>query len=453
MLIIVSSAIVVLMLIQHWLIMRKKETSDDWEKILQRYRLQLRLTIAITIAASVPGTALLLSDYVSHQGLGFQEPLRNAIAEHGLPIPLFVTFFSSALRLFVERTVENSHNLFRNAKELFQSFITPKRLRAISATEDITNTVINPRGDTWFLVLIVSLFVTLVQQILLELGVYRIVYPDSSLAIFLIATFSLLLISIGYPCWIYMTIYIKLTEAHHFSSRATRLFLGALFTNEIPNQVVLIGPPHSGKTTFRLKTPSDTPSFATDVSTTVLMDENDNTLTLTLIDPPGENMGDHLILTTVFRADSLVFVLDLQWLSVESLGDPTNYSLPNWHNLIGGPTNTEEAVKKARTYMNGFQFATHRDGNLLQIEDLFRVRSFVLYLNQKAPDKDVSEILAALDTERLQTLSEHIGERFGVEPEHCCCIVGNAVHAGKAIDLLAFPTSVRASRAAAEAPS
>ena len=181
-------------------------------------------------------------------------------------------------------------------------------------------------------------------------------------------------------------------------------------------------------------------------------------------------MGDHILLASVFRSDILVFVLDLEMFNPAQLRRSTNYTLPEWHNLVIADS-PEEAVRATEFYMRGFALATRRSDmkkseseSLLDARELFRVEAFMLYLNEKPighysqykspPDNDFKSIQRRLteikesiaeQNERWQSLSKEIGARFGVSPDQCCCIAGDgSAHFG--FNLLAYPTDQRVLR-------
>ncbi len=100
-----------------------------------------------------------------------------------------------------------------------------------------------------------------------------------------------------------------------------------------------------------------------------------------IIDAPGENMGDLIILSSAFRADTPVFVVDVNWLDPDALANTFNYRLVNWSNLIAKRAGQSAEIEDANDYLRGFYFATKRDGALIPPENIFKVRSFVFYIN------------------------------------------------------------------------
>ena len=225
------------------------------------------------------------------------------------------------------------------------------------------------------------------------------------LRMFFIATFAVLYVAVGYFLWIYMVLFAKLTQEHHLSGRAARLFLGQLrlFRDLLPRQSVFIGPPHSGKTYVSSqlavrhahRSPNsvsmyDGPTVGIDIRTGAISRQKDSnhpdTYQLTTLDTAGENMGDHLLLASLFRSDALVFILDKEMLDVDAMRDEQNFNLEQWHNLI--VESTMEAVRQTKIYLQGFHLATNRSNNsIISTDDLYRVKSFVLYLNQKPPNR------------------------------------------------------------------
>lgn len=301
------------------------------------------------------------------------------------------------------------------------------------------------------------------------------------LRMFFIAILAVLYVAVGYFLWVYMVLFAKLTQEHHLSGRAARLFLGQLrlFRDLLPCQSVFIGPPHSGKTYISgqlairhaNRSPNqvlmyDGPTAGIDIRTGAISKEGDSNRTdtyqLTTLDTAGENMGDHLLLASLFRSDSLVFTLDKEMLDIDAMRDEKNFTLEHWHNLV--VRSTMEAVRQTKIYLQGFHLATNRsDSSIISTDDLYRVKSFVLYLNQKPLNhysetgsqgktnfEDVQTRLRNINgslgknSKRWQDLSKEIGRRFSVPQENSCCVTGDGT-APHGIHLLAYSTPERLS--------
>lgn len=452
----IGASIVAIMILQHWLVDTKKENANNWPNILHFYRNTMRLAVIVpaffvfgSVIVLIMDTGKLISeimDFFTHKG-----PLTV----------LFLAFFGGVLRLFAERAVGGQEGIFGSLSDLLRSFFAPSKLRADSSIGKISNAMFGPQHDAWFGWLCVSLGVAFLSIVVTD------VLPPSDASIadvtinasssgdgpntllwFIVGLVSVIYVAIGYFLWIYMVLFSKLTEQHHLTSRSARLFLGGLFRDQIPRQTVLIGPPHSGKTHFCKQTGArdaeardNTTRIDIRIGSAFL---DGTTFQLTTLDTPGENMGDHVFLASIFRSDTLVFVLDMNMLDVEQMQTTSNYNVQDWHNFI--VESDEEAIRQTRQYMQGFTLATNRssDGTLFDSEKIFKVRAFTLFLNAKSPEV-FAERRRNLDSNnvRWQALARELGNRFGVPPEDCCCIAGNAGTPGEGLFLLAYSTHSR----------
>ena len=455
----IPTLIVLMMFVQHLLITRQSETPKYWRRTLRRYRRHMRLPRYALILFPASATILLV-DYSSGAQLNVLAQLSDAINRTGPTTVLMVTFFSSVLRLFVERTIGDSRNILSNTRDFMHSHFCPDKLRARTLADDAPKTVLNPRPDAWLLWLGCSLAITLLQYLLdLQFFGSQRAYPvDASglspallLVVGLVAT---TIVCLGYYCWIYTTLFITLTDKHHYTGRVARLFLGDVGNNELPEQALLIGPVLAGKTTFHRQMPGSQASSRPQVAYEIVR-KDEHTVCLYVVDMPGENMGDHLFSTSLIRADSLVLILRAEWFDLRALGDSSNYELDSWHNLIKDCDSRE--ISNVKAYMRGLHFATK--STLVKPKDLFLVRSFVLYMNItfSLDDPSAKRVLSpVLDAWRdFQRLSKRIGDRFGAgeregererERENSCFLVGNATYREHGMDVLFQIPSDRAKR-------
>ena len=419
------------------------------------------------------------------------------VQSNGAVSVMFIAFFAGILRLFAERAVGSERGLVGSLRDLLYSFINPNRLPTESRTPTISGTPFNHRYDAWFAWLCLSLAVTFISTVMgtdlwSQTDTTSVKNPQAEntqeyisamelreLRMFFIAFLAVLYVAVGYFLWVYMVLFAKLTQEHHLSGRAARLFLGQLrlFRDLLPRQSVFIGPPHSGKTYISGQlairhahgSPShvlryDGPTAGIDIRTGAISRQRDNdrtdTYQLTTLDTAGENMGDHLLLASLFRSDALVFILDKEMLDIDAMHDEHNFTLEQWHNLV--VRSTMEAVRQTKIYLQGFHLATNRsDSSIISTDDLYRVKSFVLYLNQKPLNhysetgsqgktnfenvqtrlKKINASLAA-NNKRWQDLSKDIGRRFSVPQENSCCVTGDGT-APNGIHLLAYSTPER----------
>ncbi len=464
----IGAVIIATMFSQHWWISWKAERAS-WTEILNFYRWIMRYAVFVPILLAVVGFLVLIMDEFSKSPRGFVSSVHAFINDNSGPVSvLFIAFFAGVLRLFAERAIGANEKILGSAKDLCRSFFDHKRLSMESSIGRISGGVLGQRHDAWFAWMCLSLAVTLFNAVwetwlnnaapALEAspslnGEHHVNYTNLAVALG-----AVLYVVVGYFLWIYMVLFAKLTQDHHLTSRAARLFLGRLFGDQVPIQSVIIGPPHAGKTFFcNQVAPNATSGPASDSkrdrtatidirngAATLPTEAGEVTYQLSTLDTPGENMGDHILLASIFRSDVLVFVLDRGMFDVESLEDERNYAVQGWHNLI--IDGESEAIRQTSAYMQGFHLATMRSvGGLIESEQLFKVKSFVLYLNQKPTDyhmdqearddrvpENIMEHLKRVDEgldrhqKQWQQLAQEIGRRFGVPREKCCCIGGNA---------------------------
>ena len=486
----IGTAIIAAMLIQHrWIDWRSERAS--WARTLGFYRWIMRAAVLVSILFVFGSAILLAMDYSSRGHFGYVTTLSSFIVDNTGPVSvLFIAFFAGILRLFAERAMGDGKNLWDSVKDILRSFFDYGRLSRESTVGKITSGTLGQKKDAWFEWMCLSLIVTFANALL------DTILPDNSVSnenrpspeailptspnpepgagALAACLASVVYVAIAYFLWIYMVLFAKLTQGHHLTSRAARLFLGGILRDQVPDQSVMIGPPHAGKSYFcrqiagahaSRRAPAEEREYTGRIdirngAVTQVTAAGLTTFQLTALDTPGENMGDHILLASIFRSDGLIFVLDREMLDLEALEEETNYAVPEWHNLI--VETAYEATKQTRAYLQGFHLATSRSGGgLIETEQLYQVKSFVLYLNEKTPAQYLSrepdggrtaeEILshlgkvrAALDRHQdwWQQLSQEIGWRFGVAKDNCCCIGGNA-SAQYGSNLLPLSTAAR----------
>ena len=474
---VIGTLIIALMLWQHWSIHRKSK-SANWEQTLKFYRRSMQAAVLATLLFIFGCAIVLIMDLSAEGGSRVLVKVEDFMDKNKGPLSVMcIAFFGGVLRLSAERAVGASSRLVDNLTDLYRSFFDRGRLSMESTIGKIAGGGFGQRQDAWFAWLCVTLVVAFVNTLpslgdILFSSSTKKSPTEASANLVGLSIFATLYVAIGYFLWIYMVLFSKLTQEHHFTGRAARLFLGGILTDQIPRQCLLVGPPHSGKTYFSkpLGIEGGEPSQAgqntgvtgrIDIRTGAINrrdpPEGPITIQLTTLDTPGENMGDHILLTSIFRADVLVFLLDVGMLDPEKMELTKNYSLSEWHNMIS--KSDQETVIQTKVNLQGFHLATNRTthGSLIESRDLYKVQSFVLYLNKKSIDvyagantegpntAEIAERLREVQhcinrhSERWQTLARAIGERFGVAKENCCCIGGTAA-ANNGANLLALST-------------
>lgn len=443
------------MVAQYFWILSVDEKPDRWNQTLTIYKNMIRVAVFLPTGFFFLATTVFLMDwslYPHADHFGLIEGLEHHINRYGGSlIILFTTFFSGVIRLFVERAADEDSKILQNLKETFQSFTRNSALRGKTTQNDIVGTLSKGGGDSWFAWFCFSLVLTGIvgfySALSAEVSTIDSVTSDpvANAELLAAALVFVLTLSAGYFCWIYMIVFHKLTDEHHFSGRTARVFMGGVFRAELPRQAILIGPPAGGKSSFKMG------EQVTQTSTSVSMrylplgnhDDVATVLDAAIIDAPGENMGDHIILSSTFRADTLVFIIDAGWLDPDALTETFNYQLVNWFKLISRRAGQSGEIEDAEAYFRGFYFATKRDGALIPPEDIFKVRSFVLYLNNKGQTEDSDKIAKSINAGALDNLTIEIGQRFGADSDSCCWFIGNSVAANESVQLIGMSTANR----------
>lgn len=481
-----------LMLVQHWEVQRRVEDPGSWEETLQHYRRTVLWAFRLSVLFVFASVIVFVLDLFMEAKIGIINQTQRFLQSDAPVSVLIIAFFVGVARLVAERALDTQDNIFSGIKEFVQSFIAPTSLNRQSSIGNLSNFSSGPQRDAWFFWLCFSLVISILSALIggdpepgdasnSTTGGVTENTPLSTpsepasgessensgengaknVAAIVGWTFAGIgasfYVALGYFVWVYMTLYLKLVQHHHFAGRAARLFLGRISGDQLPRQCTIIGPSYSGKTVFARQggvaiqggtTPPPRlvePTSKVDIRTAPATSEDGVTLNVTTLDTPGENMGDHILLASTFRSDVLVLVLDLGMFDPKAMTVASNYSLANWHRLIRQDQD-DEALKRAVNYMQGFHLATTRSigDEFISPAELFKVRAFTLFLNRKKPEV-LDELQSILDenNEHLQRLARDIGERFGVTEQECCCIAGNAENSVEAFHLMAKSTRGR----------
>lgn len=242
----------------------------------------------------------------------------------------------------------------------------------------------------------------------------------------------------GYLSWVYVAIFNRLTRKHDFSEVAARAFIGQWTRSTTPRQAVIIGPRKAGKTCF-IKSKIDPKEDTTRTPGIYL--RSISGVNLSVVDTPGENLGDHLILTARYRADTLVLIMDAAELK-EAL--PTDVGTPEDCVLLF-QEHTDPEKCRSRTYIERFVAATACNADSIPPGEIYQVRTFILFANiGKHSDIPLQKQSESLKSHRaLLSAARALGARLGVAPADCSAVVAPAPNAGVAINLLTMPDSTR----------
>ena len=313
-----------LMLFQHWEIQRRTEAPSNWEKTLQHYRRTVLWAFLLSVLFVIVSASVLILDLYMGAEIGIIHQTRNFLDGDGPVSVLVIAFFVGIARLFAERALEANDNLFSGFKELMQSFFAPESLKRQSSLGNLSNIGTGSQRDAWFLWLCFSLIISLLHA-LISAGVSDTQETQNGsadgdnagavIAWFFAGIGASIYVALGYFLWVYMTLYLKLVQDHHFTGRAARLFLGRIAGDQLPRQCTIIGPSYSGKTVLARQGGTATqggtaqvthvvePTSKVDIRTAPTTSDDGITLNVTTLDTPGENMGDHILLASIFRSD------------------------------------------------------------------------------------------------------------------------------------------------------
>ena len=408
-------------------------TDEKWEKTAAFYRWQVRLAIVVggaiflilsTIVVFMP---LFASD---NPNLGYEVFLQP---NKGGAVLVLITIFAGTIRLFFERVADDQSSFSEFIREFFQSFFNPKSLREQNEDISFANESGGARHDSWlwwFLLANIVAFLLIylesgnanTENIEGSQGGNQQLYPWRIILAFIVNIVAF----VGYFSWIYIGIYNKMTRVHHFSGRAVRLFLGNIWESRVPQQVIVTGPVDSGKTAFIEAGLHDPRGGSGRTTNVVAKTIPFRTCEVTAIDSPGENLGDHLMFASRYRADTLVLVLDLDAFDF-SADDSQLMKVDTCHQLA------KDEDSFTGRYLRALAAATRRDDKLMDPKHIFKARSFLLFLNSKDKPKALDKLPKYSD---LLGLSESIGSRFGVENANCQVVAGEAVLANSGRELL-----------------
>ena len=435
--------------ILYYYISRVQEERHSWHDTLDRYRIIWRSSIAFAILLLLLFVTILclfsfgLLDVQSVSNgsagssntAGITSSDRIDLVRTILSV-LFV-FLIGSIRIFVERAHSENEGPLQGTLALFRSFISPLKLK--HSTRNLQVHILRGKDQSVWIWFFTASIAFAIVGYFLPMNAIDLALSETVLMVIV----SAVLVTFGFLCWIYMLLFRKLTDEHHFSARSTRIFLGDIFSNEIPRQTVLIGPPAAGKSTFILASPARDATTTAELRTQhVSMPNSRRAALVTLIDCPGENMRDYILLSSAFRADTLILMLKAAWLDVEKLSRTELYVVDRWHELV------KAQHKDVKMYLRALHFATHGDA-AFDVEGLFRARSFLLYLNEYMGDVSArsqnpgATVLRQLSLEQFRRLAVELGSRFGVQEENCFGVAGNSANANQAVHLLGGEGAIR----------
>jgi len=234
-----------------------------------------------------------------------------------------------------------------------------------------------------------------------------------------------------YLAWIYSLLVRQMTLVENFSGPVVNRFLLKSLFPEVPLQVVMIGPKKAGKskitasvTEFKWEELKDTGTPVMGSFLTRLNNARRTRVVGSVVDTPGENMGQHLAAAINFRTDALTLVLNSLAFDMNRVNGTAFVHLRQFANEAFLPTAKTAEVDVAqgsREYLRNLEIATKGSGQRGLVEELaqiYKVHSLSVVIYNEAKS-DFSEKGRA----NLKLLSEEVGKLFGLKTESCDFVV------------------------------
>lgn len=421
---------------------------DPWERTARRYKRHLRWAAGIaTVIVLVVATMYVILKEDTRAFRDVLSPNRSTLMVIG------IAFFVAILRLLMERAKDEPAEVPRFLKDLLRSFrgtIDPTK-----PLPQVERRVRAHRYDAWvwtfalLVVLEVAMRYLPSADVVTNLPIVHTTYVGPALLHVIVAC--------AYFGWIYLGTFKKMTEVHHFSGIAAREYLGKLMEQTIPYQAVVIGPMRAGKTAFCAgKTIPDDQGRTSKLTATrfgTAGEINENTgcsAYVSLLDTPGENLGDHLAAISYYRTDVLVLVLRAEGLVEKRLAQEPEESLADIESFWEG----EGHPVSTREYLTTLRRVLKRDDDpnaITRSFELYKVRKFVLFLNCEGWDE--SRIGRVMGSRGFQKMADLFGKRFGVPKENCFGLVAPSINGGAARDRIVKTYTLRRDLMAARAKS
>lgn len=303
-----------------------------------------------------------------------------------------------------------------------------------------------------------------------------------------LATSILLFGTVTYAMWIYNVLHRQITKGDGFRGRVLGYILNP-GVRAVPVQAMVIGPKRSGKTelvkqcdlNFRdmINSRGQTRTQVKQIEEGrfnqemkvrepkkvlgVTTDSGTRHQWVTMVDAPGENLGDHVALPYEIRTDVLVMVIRANALndSEDVIKEVSNWGLDSFHRCCAPyPSDARTAVIQERlvsdakldgyhtgNYIKALGLAINRAESHLPPEGRYTIGAFVLVLNADLLSSERKK-LAWVGNDHLQLLAKEIGERFGVDARYCHGHLGSVqVHSRSifidAVQRLLYPDITR----------
>jgi hypothetical protein len=230
-----------------------------------------------------------------------------------------------------------------------------------------------------------------------------------------------------YLAWIYSLLVRQMTLVENFSGPVVNRFLLKSLLPEVPLQIVMIGPKKAGKskitasvTEFKWEELRDTGVPVMGSFLTRLNNAKRTRVVGSVVDTPGENMGQHLAAAINFRTDALTLVLNSLAFDKTKVNETTFVQLRQFATEAFLPTAMSAKVDVAqgsRDYLRNLEVATKgsdQPGSVQDLAQIYKVHSLsvVIYNEAKVDFADKGK-------SNLKLLADEVGKLFGLKPESC----------------------------------
>lgn len=424
--------LVVCMLIQHVFITNVTRTREHFYRDWKNYRNHIMACRVVSIVGIIMAATVLFETGYETANRPATHALTNLISSKAYTTLILLTFFLSVLKFLIEDQME-------------------KKMRR--ASPHLKNVWLNDIWLLWFFASAVATSIIGIEDIFTRESIGK------QAAFYALGT--ILLVILTYNFWIYNVLHRQLTEGDGFMSSAVsqiygkqeskiasahnaqslRGFLGFLYgatQAQPPAQILVIGPKGAGKTHWIA---SQDGRFAAQVERdengAIISTESAQVATkiesipitrneqrveaefcLSIVDFPGENIGDHCTLPFEYRSDVLLLMLPENAFSPELDQKEDLFDIQKSEDITEY-FKADAKSSKVRDYLYALYFGLNIDDKSKEFEgrQAFGVGSFVLTINSLHLGGTL--MYDSKFEKHMKNLSVQIGKKFGVEEERC----------------------------------
>ena len=421
---IASLLIVASLLIQHMTITKETQQREHFHRVWRNYRRQILCCRFISFLGLMTILAIVMEAY-HNVDLGVTESLVELLQKKEYTTLAVLTFFVAILHLLIEDHVET--RMGRSKPEVKHVWLR----------------------DIWLLWFSASIVLSVF------LGGFELLDNTNIMNHkYVLGVATIVIVTFTYDFWIYNVLYRQMTEGDGFTNSAVsriygvkqemgeghghdpiRGFLGFLFRAiqyQPPAQVLIIGPRGAGKTHWVMQRDAafmeyvksrsggdaglqstQRIEYARDTENVNIVDHNmaiDAEFSVTLLDFPGENLGDHCNLPFELRSDVLILILPEDAFNPQLDERPEPFSV-NTSQDISEYFNGGAESSRARDYMYALYFGLQMDEINQEVgrRQQSGVGAFVLLVNCRDQQKYTNKFEM-----HIKSLSEQMARKFGV---------------------------------------